>query len=46
MKKKLALAIIGVVLSMAFTACSSSKGGHCDAYGSIDSVENSDLAAK
>jgi hypothetical protein len=46
MKKLLTLVLVGMVLSMAFTACKSSKGGHCDAYGSIDQVENNDLASK
>ncbi|MDP4684127.1 MAG: hypothetical protein NWS40_05515 [Crocinitomicaceae bacterium] len=46
MKKFLTLALVGMVLSLAFTACKSSKGGNCDAYGSADQVEKSDLAAK
>ncbi len=46
MKKLLTLVLVGMVLSMAFTACKSSKGGHCDAYGSIDQLENNDLASK
>jgi hypothetical protein len=46
MRKILALTIIGVVLSVVLAACGSSKGGHCDAYGSIDNVENNDLASK
>lgn len=46
MKKVLTLTIIGVVLSLVIASCGSSKGGHCDAYGSVDSVENTDLASK
>jgi hypothetical protein len=46
MKKFLTLVLVGMVLSLAFTACKSSKGGHCDAYGSVDKVEQSDLASK
>ena len=46
MKKVLTLTIIGVVLSLVFASCGSSKGGHCDAYGSVNSVENTDLASK
>ena len=36
---------MGLVLTVVLAACGSSKGGHCDAYGSVDQVENSDLAA-
>lgn len=46
MKKFLTLALVGMLLSLAFTACKSSKGGHCDAYGCVNQVEKSDLAAK
>ena len=46
MKKFLTLALVGMLLSLAFAACKSSKGGHCDAYGSVNQVEKSDLAAK
>jgi hypothetical protein len=46
MKKFLTLALVGMVLSLAFTACKSSKGGHCDAYGSIDQTAKTDLASK
>lgn len=45
MKKLLTLAFVGLVLSVVFASCGSSQGGHCDAYGSIDQVENEDLAA-
>jgi hypothetical protein len=46
MKKILTLTLVGMLLSLAMTACGSSKGGHCDAYGSVNQVENSDLASK
>jgi hypothetical protein len=46
MKKLLTLVLVGMVLSLAFTACKSSKGGHCDAYGSANQVEQSDLASR
>jgi hypothetical protein len=46
MRKFLTLTLVGMVLSFAVAACGSSKGGHCDAYGSIDQVENADVASK
>jgi hypothetical protein len=46
MKKLVTLVLVGMVMAMVFTACKSSKGGHCDAYGSVDHVENTDLASK
>jgi len=45
MKKFLTLTLMGLMLSVVLASCGSSKGGHCDAYGSVDQVENSDLAA-
>jgi hypothetical protein len=46
MKKILALAFIGFGLMIVVSACGSSRGGHCDAYGSANHVESSDLAKK
>ena len=46
MKKILTLTLVGMFLSLLMTACGSSKGGHCDAYGSVNNVEQSDLASK
>ena len=46
MKRIFTFAIISVLLSVVFFACASSKGGHCDAYGSVNNTENSDLATK
>jgi hypothetical protein len=46
MKRILTLTIIGLVFSAVLASCGSSKGGHCDAYGSIEQVEKTDLASK
>jgi hypothetical protein len=46
MKKILTLTLVGMFLSLIMTACGSSKGQPCDAYGSVNHVENSDLASK
>ena len=46
MKKVLTLTLVGIMLTLVVAACGSSQGGHCDAYGSVDQVNNSDLAAK
>lgn len=45
MKKFLALTLMGLMLTAVVAACGSSKGGHCDAYGSIDQTENNELAS-
>lgn len=47
MKKLMTLTLVGMLLTLVVSACGSSQGGHCDAYGSVDHVENNnDLAAK
>lgn len=47
MKRFLALTAIAAFMAVVATACGSSKGGHCDAYGSTNHVEqSSDLASK
>jgi hypothetical protein len=47
MKRILTLTIIGLVISVIFSACASANtGGHCDAYGSINTIENNDIASK
>lgn len=46
MKKFLTLALVVVGLTIVLSSCGSSQGAHCDAYGSIDQVENNDLASK
>jgi len=47
MKRFLALTAIAAFVAVVATACGSSKGGHCDAYGSVDQTEqNSDLASR
>jgi hypothetical protein len=46
MKRLLALAFVGIFAAALVASCGS-KGGHCDAYGSVNSVEQQeDLAAK
>lgn len=45
MKKVLTLALV-VMSLVVLASCGSSQGGHCDAYGSIDNVNSSDLASK
>lgn len=46
MKRVVILTAMALVLTAGLMACGGSKGGHCDAYGSVDNVENSDLASK
>ncbi|MBI1838467.1 MAG: hypothetical protein HYR91_14485 [Flavobacteriia bacterium] len=46
MKRFLALTLVGMVLSVLVAACGSSQGGHCDAYGSVNHVNNTDVASK
>jgi len=46
MKKILALTLMGMLFTVVLASCGSSKKGSCDAYGSVDKVENSDLAQK
>jgi multisubunit Na+/H+ antiporter MnhC subunit len=43
MKRLLALTLMGLMLTVVFAACGSSKGGHCDAYGKAP-AEQVDLA--
>ncbi|MDG1146664.1 MAG: hypothetical protein P8N52_00030 [Crocinitomicaceae bacterium] len=45
MKKFLALTLTGLMLTAVLTACGAAKGGHCDAYGSVDQIENADMAS-
>lgn len=45
MKRFFALAAVVAVLAVV-ASCGSSKGGHCDAYSSVDQTENSDLASR
>lgn len=33
MKRVMAIAFLGIMLTALLAACGSSKGGHCDAYG-------------
>jgi hypothetical protein len=46
MKKVLTLALVGLLATFVIASCGTKKKGGCDAYGSIDKVENSDLANK
>ncbi len=46
MKKIFALTAIAAFVAVLATSCGSSKGGHCDAYGNVEQVEQSDLASK
>ncbi|MCC6699914.1 MAG: hypothetical protein IT221_00215 [Fluviicola sp.] len=46
MKRFFAFAAIAAIVAVVASSCGSSQGGHCDAYGSVDQTENSDLASK
>jgi hypothetical protein len=46
MKRFFAFAAIAAIVAVAATSCGSSKGGHCDAYGSVEQTSNNDLASK
>ena len=47
MKKLLALTVLVMTVTILAASCGSSRGGHCDAYSSLDqNVENADLASK
>ena len=48
MRKVAAWMILGLILTSGLMACGSAQGGHCDAYGNVDSTsaESSDLASK
>ena len=45
MKIFLTLTIVWMFVALAMTACKTSKGS-CEAYGSIETVDNTDLASK
>ena len=44
MRKIFTLMLVGFSLVATLSACGSSKGGHCDAYGSIEVAPADDLA--
>lgn len=44
MKRILALMLVGLGL-VAVSSCGSSRGGHCDAYGSVEITPADDVAA-
>jgi len=46
MKNKFSIILIFSIISILFASCSSSKKVNCDAYGSVQKIENSDLATK
>lgn len=46
MKKIMALALVAMTVTLVLSSCGSSKGGNCDAYGSVDNTENTDRAQK
>jgi hypothetical protein len=44
MRKFLALMLVGLGLVVVASSCGSSRGGHCDAYGSVEVAPADDLA--
>ena len=46
MKKIMTLTLVGLLSAFVIASCGTKKKGNCDAYGSIDKVENADLAKK
>lgn len=44
MRKLLTLTLIGALFTLILASCGSTS--NCDAYGSVDKQENSDLASK
>ena len=44
MKRLLALTFMGLMLTVVFAACGSSKGTHCEAYGNAPAADQVDLA--
>lgn len=45
MKKFLALMLVSFGLVAIVSSCGSSRGGHCDAYGSVEIAPADDVAA-
>lgn len=45
MKRFFAFAALVAALAVV-ASCGSSKGGHCDAYTSVEQTQNADLASK
>ncbi|MFZ9586381.1 MAG: hypothetical protein ACO29U_02175 [Crocinitomicaceae bacterium] len=46
MKTKLTLMICVAVVAVVLASCGAGRTASCDAYGSVQQTENSDLAAK
>jgi hypothetical protein len=45
MRNFLALTLMGLILVAVLAACGSTKVTHCDAYGSLDEIDNNDLTS-
>lgn len=45
MRKFLALMLVGLGLVAVASSCGSSRGGHCDAYGSVEITPANDVAS-
>jgi hypothetical protein len=46
MKTKVTLILSAIVVSIVLTSCGGGRIASCDAYGSIQTTESSDLASK
>jgi len=46
MKKLLTLTLAGILVTLVLSACKSTSGSGCDAYGKLDQTTNTDLASK
>lgn len=46
MKNKFSIILIIAFVSIILASCGAKKSANCDAYGSIQEIENSDLATK
>ena len=46
MKNKFSIILITAFVSVILASCGAKKSANCDAYGSIQEIENSDLATK
>lgn len=46
MKRKIIFAFLGIAFTSIISSCGAAKGGHCDAYGKIDTNSNKLHASK
>jgi len=46
MKTKITLILSAIVVSIVLASCGGGRIAHCDAYGSVQTTETSDLASK